>query len=34
VFKRNLDGIGTGNASRDNSGTRGLAELALSLLKR
>ncbi len=34
VFKRNLDGIGTGNASRDNSGTRGLAELALSLLRR
>ncbi|HEY5008274.1 MAG TPA: phosphotransferase, partial [Caulobacteraceae bacterium] len=34
VFKRNLDGIGTGNASRDNSGTRGLAELALSLMKR
>jgi len=34
VFKRNLDGIGTGNASRDNSGTRGLAELALSLLER
>ena len=33
VFKRNLDGIGTGNASRDNSGTRGLAELALSLMK-
>ena len=34
VFKRNLDGIGTGNASRDNSGTRGLAELALALMKR
>jgi aminoglycoside phosphotransferase (APT) family kinase protein len=33
VFKRNLDGIGTGNASRDNSGTRILAELALSLIE-
>ena len=34
VFKRNMDGIGTGNASRDNSGTRTLSELALSLLQR
>ncbi len=34
VFKRNLDGIGTGNASRDNSGTRVLAEKALELLDR
>ncbi|HXQ46404.1 MAG TPA: hypothetical protein VN806_07290, partial [Caulobacteraceae bacterium] len=33
VFKRNLDGIGTGNASRDNSGTRVLAELALTLIE-
>ena len=33
VFKRNLDGIGTGNASRDNSGTRVLAELALKLIE-
>jgi aminoglycoside phosphotransferase (APT) family kinase protein len=33
VFKRNLDGIGAGNASRDNSGTRVLAELALKLIE-
>ena len=34
VFKRNLDGIGTGNASRDNSGTRELARTAYEVLQR
>ncbi len=34
VFKRNLDGIGTGDASTDNSGTRVLAEQAWSVLTR
>ena len=34
VFKRNLDGIGTGNASRDNSGTYQLARSAVEVLER
>ena len=34
VFKRNLDGIGTGNAERDNSGTRQLAQTAYAVLRR
>ena len=34
VFKRNLDGIGTGNAERDNSGTRQLAATAWAVLQR
>jgi aminoglycoside phosphotransferase (APT) family kinase protein len=34
VFKRNLDGIGTGNASRDNSGTWELAKTAYQVLQR
>ena len=34
VFKRNLDGIGTGNASRDNSGTMVLAKTAWDVLNR
>ena len=34
VFKRNLDGIGTGNASRDNSGTFLLARSAVEVLDR
>jgi len=34
VFKRNLDGIGTGNASRDNSGTHELARTAFAVLNR
>src|SRR5450432_3613329 len=34
VFKRNLDGIGTGTASRDNSGTRQLAATARAVLER
>ena len=34
VFKRNLDGIGTGNASRDNSGTHELARTAWAVLQR
>jgi aminoglycoside phosphotransferase (APT) family kinase protein len=34
VFKRNLDGIGTGNASRDNSGTCELARTAYEVLQR
>ena len=33
VFKRNLDGIGTGNADRDNSGTRLLAKTAWDILR-
>ncbi len=33
VFKRNLDGIGTGNADRDNSGTRLLAKAAWDILR-
>ncbi len=34
VFKRNLDGIGNADATTDNSGTRMLAETALSVLER
>jgi aminoglycoside phosphotransferase (APT) family kinase protein len=34
VFKRNLDGIGTGNADRDNSGTFQLAKTAWDVLQR
>ncbi|MGH6986980.1 MAG: phosphotransferase [Caulobacteraceae bacterium] len=34
VFKRNLDGIGTGAADRDNSGTRLLARTAWEILDR
>jgi aminoglycoside phosphotransferase (APT) family kinase protein len=34
VFRRNRDGIGTGDASADNSGTRLLAETALAVLDR
>ncbi len=34
VFRRNRDGIGTGDASPDNSGTRVLAETALGVLDR
>ncbi len=34
VFRRNRDGIGTGDASADNSGTRLLAETALGVLDR
>jgi aminoglycoside phosphotransferase (APT) family kinase protein len=34
VFKRNLDGIGTETASRDNSGTRQLAATARAVLER
>jgi aminoglycoside phosphotransferase (APT) family kinase protein len=33
VFKRNLDGIGAGEASADNSGTRQLAATALAVLR-
>ncbi len=34
VFKRNLDGIGTSDASTDNSGVRTLADTALTVLNR
>ena len=34
VFKRNRDGIGTGEASNDNSGTRVLAQTAWEILNR
>jgi aminoglycoside phosphotransferase (APT) family kinase protein len=34
VFKRNLDGIGTGDAAGDNSGTRVLADTAWAVLNR